>query len=55
MAVRKTEVVQPNLKEKLVTVAEDIVSNLEQFKGNLNQEQIKMLETAMSIFQLTKE
>lgn len=53
MAVRKVE--EPCLKDKLVKVAEDIVSNLEQFKGNLNQEQIKMLETAMQIFQLTKE
>ena len=50
MAVRKE-----CLKDKLVKVAEDIVTNLDQFNGNLNQEQIKMLETAMNIFQLTKE
>lgn len=50
MAVRKE-----SLREKLVKVAEDIVANLEQFNGNLNQEQVKMLETAMNIFQITKE
>lgn len=60
MAVRKTtaevEVVQaPCLKEKLVKVAEAIVDNLVQFNGNLNSEQIKQLETAMNILQLTKD
>lgn len=60
MATRKTtaevEIVQPlGLKEKLVKVAEAIVDNLDQFNGNLNQEQIKQLETAMNILQLTKE
>ena len=59
MAVRKTttevEIVPPEgLKEKLCKVAESIVTNLEQFNGNLNAEQIKQLETAMQIFQLTK-
>ena len=60
MATRKTtaevEIVQVDgLKEKLTKVAESIVDNLEQFKGNLNSEQIKQLETAMNIYQLTKD
>lgn len=60
MATRKTtaevEIVQVDgLKEKLAKVAESIVDNLEQFKGNLNSEQIKQLETAMNIYQLTKD
>lgn len=60
MATRKTtaevEIVQADgLKEKLVKVAEVIVDNLVQFNGNLNAEQIKQLETAMQILQLTKE
>lgn len=60
MATRKTtaevEIVQADgLKEKLVKVAEAIVDNLVQFNGNLNAEQIKQLETAMQILQLTKE
>lgn len=51
MAVRKEE----TLKDKLVKVAEAIVDNLNAFNGNLNPEQVKQLETAMQIFQITKE
>lgn len=60
MATRKSvaeaeQTTAPCLKEKLIKVAEAIVDNLDQFNGNLNAEQVKQLETAMQIFQQTRE